>query len=297
MPCGVTSIRYIRYIIYHAVTIFIKTQRSIHIQSRSRRPEAEGVRPTERCVATMAEHRQTEPVDFCALKWSATLLGLTGFLLITNNFIAGVLALCLLCKIGCCCEGDDAKIKSAIFNGGCCCCKTLMGFAVSIAVLCGLWLPLSYFFLDKYLGSVCGAMTFDYTSTTGQIAFAAAQAALAAAGILWTAAHGGAEPTYESEVTDDFAYVFVYPPDVCDFALGSDFAGVYYPKPFSSFSNYIMGALLGTNGVGFVLACLVAHFAAQAHKALKAREFLPQTVLVGGASSQIMMQPVMLAAP
>jgi len=243
----------------------------------------------------MAAHRQTEPVDFCALKWSAILLGLTGFLLITNNFIAGVLALCLLCKIGCCCGGDDAKIKSAIFNGGCCCCRTLMGLAVSIAVLCGLWLPLSYFFLDKYLGSVCGAMAFDYTSITGELAFTAAQAALATAATLWTAQHGH-EPRYVSKATGDFAFVLVYPPDVCDFAPGSDSAGVYYPKPFSSFSNYIMGALLGTNGVGFVLACLVAYFAAQAHKALKAQEYLPQTVQVG-ASNQIMMQPVMLAAP
>jgi len=245
----------------------------------------------------MAAHRQTEPVDFCALKWSAILLGLTGFLLITNNFIAGVLTLCLLCKIGCCCGGDDAKIKSAIFNGGCCCCKTLMGLAVSIAVLCALWLPLSYFFLDKYLGSVCGAMAFDYTSSTGQVAFAAATAALEVAAGLWQVQHlGASEPKFVSKETGDFAFVLVYPPDVCDFAPGSGFAGVYYPQPFSSFSDYIMGALLGTNGVGFVLACLVAYFAAQAHKALRAQEYLPETVLVG-ASNQIVMQPVYIAAP
>jgi hypothetical protein len=222
-----------------------------------------------------AYFRQTEEtVDLGAVKCFAILLGLTGFLLLPGNIIAGVLALCLLCKVGCCCGGDDATMKSAIFNGGCCCCKTLIGLAISIAVLCGLSLPLSYFFLGHYVSNVCGAMVTDASSTVGHAALAAAEGVLVSAATAWEAAHiGAAEPRIESQTVGDFGLLLVYPPGVCDFAPGSiaGYSGIYYPHPLSSFSDRIRNYLLGTNAVGFVLACLVAYFAAQARKALRAQ--------------------------
>lgn len=226
--------------------------------------------------ATDVYYRQEEP-DFGALRCTGILLGLTGFALLGANFLAGILSLCLLCKIGCCC-GDPETMKRAVYHGGCCCCRSLQGLAVSIAVLCGLWLPLSYFVLGKYVSNICGAMVTDYSSTVGQAAFTVAKGVLETAAGVWQAAHpDDPEPRIVSQAAGDFGMILVYPPAVCDPlkpATIKGYAHIYFPRPFSSFSDMTMYYMLGVNGLGLILACLVACFASSARKTLRARSFV-----------------------
>jgi len=226
---------------------------------------------------TQVYYRQSEP-DFGGLKCTGVLLGLTGFALLGSNFLAGVLSLCLLCKIGCCCGGDHQTMKYAIFKGGCCCCRTLEGLAISIAVLCALWLPLSYFVLGDYVSNICGAMITDYSSAAGQTVYGLAETALRAAASVWQLAHpDDPVPRIVAQAAGDYGIILVYPPQVCDPlnpAKFSGYGGIYFPRPFSSFSDKIMYYFLGSNALGLFLAVCVACFASQARRTLRAQSMV-----------------------
>jgi len=245
--------------------------------------------PTVTAYQSMPRPPTVEP-DLSALKCASIILGFAGIVMLWGNFIGGILAISVLCKVGCC-GGTGTQIIHAVRTPSpcCCCCGccpcTLKTRAIAVIVVCSIYMLGSYFFLEDYLDDVCGVLVTDANSNQMVAAYGAAVKALNAAKGAYALQHVNAEEPVISEGSFDgmggVAWAIVSPSAVCSdtqplsYPFPSD--NVHYPHPFVDFSGKMVSYVMASNGVALILASVVTWLANSAEKTLRSQSLICPT--------------------
>jgi len=201
--------------------------------------------------------------DVGCLRCFVILLALLGLVQIFS--IQGILALTIVCEMGCCC-GSSARIVRGLTSRGCC---SLNCRAITVSLFCVLYIG-GAVVGAKFLSDVCGIVITDNENVVQKAAYTAGVASIGAGEIAWQAAHPTASAPFDSENTaGHFEWAFVWPSSVCDYMvpLKSEGNGIYYPHPLSSFSTQIRLYLLAVNGATIFVVLTVACLASRARAA------------------------------
>lgn len=185
-----------------------------------------------------------------SLKCFTILLGLLGILQIFS--VQGLLAVCCLCYVGCCC-GEPQRITR---NATCikCCSMVAVLFA---AVYCAGAIVLTQQVCDR----LCGLVVLNTETPTGAAAWNTDELLLTNA----LAAFNGTDAYLTTGASGKSRWMIVHPWEVCDGLNVEEVAsdGVFFPHPLAKFGKIIEYYLLAVNGSTVVVGILVNIFASK----------------------------------
>ena len=199
------------------------------------------------------------------LRACTILLGVLGLLICVSP--QGLVALCSLCQVGCCCGGSRKVARAA---------ASLKCKAYTICIFAVLSIVASAIFGEAFLKSVCGIAVTNAAHDPLKLGvWSAGVAALAAAAGVYQLAHPSTTvqhaiwPTNEADTPLNTWIYMVYPFEVCDLVPLGDIStgdGIYFPHPLHHFAAYINWYVIGINTLMIVLAAASIYCAAQIAK-------------------------------